>query len=208
MASLSGAATAPKRRVEWAVSAVALPGQAESGDLHFVRDLRQRAVLAVVDGLGHGDEAAVAARVAVAALERSPDEPVAALLMRCHEELKKTRGVALSLASVDVTDGTLTWLGVGNVAGVLIHAAGGDREGLITRGGVVGFNLPPLRSVTLPVARGDTLILATDGIRSSFTDDLSLGGTPQRIAQETLDRHWRGTDDALVLVARYLGASS
>lgn len=208
MTAAGGVAPVPARLVNWAVSAATLPGQAESGDLHFVRELRQRVVLAVVDGLGHGDDAAVAARVAVAVLERSSDEPVAALLMRCHEELKKTRGVALSLASVDANDGTVTWLGVGNVAGVLIHAAGGDREGLITRGGVVGFNLPPLRSVTLPVARGDTLILATDGIRSSFADDLSPGGSPQRIAQEALDRHWRGTDDALVLVARYLGAGN
>jgi hypothetical protein len=62
--------------------------------------------------------------------------------------------------------------------------------------------------VTLPVARGATLILATDGIRSSFTEDLPPGGSPQRVAQEILDRHWRGTDDALVLVATYLGAGN
>ena len=199
-------APAPGRLLEWAVSAATLPGQAESGDLHFVKGLRQRVLLAVVDGLGHGDEAAVAARAAVAALEHSADEPVAALLARCHEELKKTRGAAINLVSVDAKEDTLTWVGVGNVAGVLIGASGGGREGLITRAGLVGLHLPPLRSVTLPVARGATLILATDGVRGSFTEDLSSGGSPHRTAQEILDRHWKGTDDALVLVARYLGA--
>lgn len=201
-------APAPGRLLEWAVSAATLPGQAESGDLHFVKDLRQRVLLAVVDGLGHGDEAAVAARAAVAALEHSPNEPIAALLARCHEEMKKTRGAAINMVSVDAREDTLTWVGVGNVAGVLIDASSGGREALITRAGVVGLHLPPLRFVTLPVARGATLILATDGVRSSFTEDLSLGGSPQRVAQAILDRHWKRTDDALVLVARYLGAGN
>jgi len=201
-------ARAPRRLLDWAVSAATLPGQAESGDLHFVKGLRRRVLLAVVDGLGHGDEAAVAARAAVAALGHSPNEPIAGLLARCHEELRKTRGVAMNLVSVDGKEDTLTWVGVGNVAGVLIDPIGGGREALITRAGVVGLRLPPLRFVTLRVARGATLILATDGVRSSFTEDLSAGDSPQRVAQEILDRHWKGTDDALVLVARYLGADN
>ena len=205
MAALNGAAPGPKRLVEWAVSAAAFPGQLRSGDLHYVKDLQRRVILALADGLGHGDEAAIAAALAVAALDQSPDQPIAALLLRCHEALKKTRGAALSLASFDADQGALTWLGVGNVAGVLLRADGARREDLITRGGVVGFQLPPLRSATISITGGDTLILATDGVRSGFAEDVPLAGSPQRIAQEILDRHCRGTDDALVLVGRYLG---
>ena len=73
------------------------------------------------------------------------------------------------------------------------------------RGGVVGGQLPSLRGSILPVRRGDTLIFATDGIRQGFTEGLVLTGSPQEIADQILARHYRQTDDALVLVVRYLG---
>lgn len=82
------------------------------------------------------------------------------------------------------------------------------REYLLLRGGVVGYQLPPLHASTIPVARGDTLILATDGIRSGFAEGLDLGEPPQRIADHILAQHGKSTDDALVLVGRYIGGIS
>jgi hypothetical protein len=51
---------------------------------------------------------------------------------------------------------------------------------------------------------GDLLILATDGIRSGFADDLNINASTQEIAQHIIGQHWRKVDDALVLVARYV----
>ncbi len=102
----------------------------------------------------------------------------------------------------------MTWLGVGNVEGVLLYADGGGRRGrerLVTRGGIVGSELPPLRAEVLAVAPGDTLILATDGIQSGFADDLAVDAPPQQLADQILARSGKSTDDALVLVARYVG---
>ena len=53
---------------EWGLAARALHGQAESGDLHLVAPFAGGVLIAAVDGLGHGSEAAAAARVAVATL--------------------------------------------------------------------------------------------------------------------------------------------
>src|SRR4029077_2530979 len=105
-----------------------------------------------------------------------------------------------------------TWLGVGNVEGLLLHGDGPARPGpgraaLVTRGGIVGSELPRLHPVVLPIAPGDTLIFATDGIREGFADGLSLEAPPQHLADQILARHGKGTDDALVLVARYLGGA-
>ena len=114
----------------------------------------------------------------------------------------------MSLASCSAVTRTMTWLGVGTVKGVLLCPVGrGDRtrERLLLRGGVVGYNLPTLRPSALPIARGDTLILATDGLRSALVEDLVLGDPPQQMADALLDLHRRGTDDAMVLVARYIG---
>ena len=194
--------------IDWGVATLTLPGERESGDLHLVKPVRAGVLVSVVDGLGHGADAAAAARAAVAALNRHAQESVLLLLQRCHEALAGTRGVVVSVALFDRTDGSMTWLGVGNVEGVLLYADAGGRRGrerLVTRGGIVGSELPPLRAEVLAVAPGDTLVLATDGIQSGFADELTVDAPPQQLADQILARSGKSTDDALVLVARYVG---
>lgn len=194
--------------IEWGVAALTLPGETYSGDLYLVKGVSGGALVAVVDGLGHGEEAATAARTAVATLEQHADDTVAALLERCHWALKGTRGVVMSVAHIDPHERALTWAGVGNVEALLIHGApapraAAGRTSLVTRGGIVGSELPPVRAQRLPLATGDLLLLATDGVREGFVDGLPLDGPAQRLADQILARHQKGTDDALVLVARY-----
>lgn len=194
--------------VHWGVATLALAGQKESGDLHLVAAVRDGVLVAVVDGLGHGAEAATAAKLAVKTLERLADEPPLSLLQQCHLALKGTRGVVLSVARFDAPRATMTWLGVGNVEGVLQHGNRAERSArvaLITRGGIVGSELPALQAAVIPVGRGDTLVFATDGIRNGFAEDISGRDQPQRMADLILARYGKGTDDALVLVARYQG---
>lgn len=193
--------------IEYGVAARALAGQTETGDRHAIVQLENGAMVAVVDGLGHGAEAAAAARIATDMLEENAAESVIALIRKCHERLKPTRGVVMSVASFSATEGTLTWLGVGNVEGVLLHrdAYGTvSQEVLPLRGGVVGDQLPPLMASIVPVSKGDTLVFATDGVRSGFADGLKTESV-QATADAVLARFARGTDDALVLIARYTG---
>lgn len=202
-------------RLEWGAATRALAGQAESGDQYLVEPLPNGLLLAVVDGLGHGEEAAVAARLALATLKGTA-APLGVLMQQCHERLRQSRGAVMSLASFDTRQHTLTWLGVGNVESVLVRAAPAAKpraETLLLRGGVVGYRLPTLREVTLPVRAGDTLVMVTDGIRSGFVKDQRQGdgrlpGSPQpasaqQLADFILAHYGRTTDDALVLVARY-----
>src|SRR4051794_39540545 len=115
----------PPDLLEWGVATRALAGQPESGDRHLVEPFPGGALLAVVDGLGHGEEAAEAARAAVAALAGHAGEAVTAAVERCHRELRNTRGVVIGVASFDAAGGTMTWLGVGDVDGVLVRAQPG-----------------------------------------------------------------------------------
>ncbi len=196
--------------LEFGVATAVLPGQEESGDLHIAKLFRNGALVAVVDGLGHGAEAAEAAQIAARTLEARPNDSVIALLRRCHQALQGTRGVVMSMASFNMNDETMTWVGVGNVEGVLLRANPKTNPGTefpVLRGGVVGGQLPPLLAAVVPVSKSDTLILVTDGIESGFNHGLPLNSKPQQIADHILARHNKGTDDALVLVARYLGVS-
>jgi hypothetical protein len=111
----------------------------------------------------------------------------------------------MSLAAIDFGSALLTWLGVGNVRGVLYRGAGspgGRREEMLLRPGVVGAQLPALRATVMPLRRGDTLILATDGVRSDFADTLLPSAEPQALALWLLAQYGQHTDDALVLVAQ------
>jgi len=197
--------------VEYGVAKFVLPGQGESGDQHLVCCNRNGILVAAIDGIGHGEAAANAARAAAALLRSSADQPIISLVERCHEKLRATRGVVLSLAFIEPGQGMMTWLGVGNVQGVLMRADaknGNAQESLLLRAGVVGSQLPALQGTVLPIAQGDTLFLATDGVRSDFSMALSARENPQRAADRILEHYGSRNDDALVLVARLTGINA
>ena len=190
----------------WAVAEAPFPNERESGDRYVIQPCTHGILVAAVDGMGHGVEAAAAAKIAVATLEAHAFESPVALMLRCHDALKETRGVVMTLAFVHRRDRTLTWLGVGNVEAVLCHGGGAIRsDWALLRNGVVGYRLPPLRAEQLPLKPMDTLILVTDGIDPDFDKGLVLSEDPQLIADKILARHHPGHDDALVVVARYVG---
>src|SRR5437879_9258863 len=146
--------------IEWGVAAAPLAGETESGDLHLVKPVGRGMLVAAVDGLGHGAEAAAAARTAVAVLDRHAEEFVLPLVRRCHKALHGKRGVVLSLAYLDGVKQSMTWLSVGNVEGVLLYTdqtarpARPARATLLPRGGSAGSAPPQLRSAAGWVAGG------------------------------------------------------
>lgn len=238
--------------IVWAVATRALEERGASGDRHLVQPHPGGVLVAVVDGLGHGEEAAFAAERAAAVLKEYAHEPILSLLKRCHTALLETRGVVMTLASFHAAEsaihgrppadpqvgapprgrpleehgrpqgaptadgatparGMMTWAGVGDVEGVLVRAdadAPRSQEFVTQRGGVLGFRLPPLKASVVAVAPGDTLVLATDGIARTFTEKPLPSGPPQLVASRLLERYAKGTDDALVLVAHYVGERS
>jgi negative regulator of sigma-B (phosphoserine phosphatase) len=193
--------------IEWGAASRALPGQRTSGDRNVVKPFPDGVLIAALDGIGHGEEAAIAAAVAAATLEEHAAEPVTALVRRCHEALRATRGATMSVASFNVSRGLVAWLGVGNVEGVLLRrgfARAEAERSLLLRPGVLGLRLPSLEVEILPISAGDTLIFATDGIYTDFARGWARNWPPQKAAEKILAQHGRATDDALVLVARYL----
>jgi phosphoserine phosphatase RsbX len=207
MDSLTRRAPDGRGVIEWGAAGRALAGQ--SGDLHLVVPFSGGALVALIDGLGHGAAAADAALTAAPVLEAHASESVLSLIERCHERLRTTRGAVMSLASFSVHHASMTWIGVGNVGGILLrsgHTPERRDEALAARGGVVGFQLPPLRARSVTVCSGDTLIMTTDGIRDAFTTGTLFEQSPQEIAESILARFARPFDDAHVLVARYVGA--
>src|SRR5439155_159371 len=105
--------------IDWAVAARPLPGQSCSGDAHVVAPFPEGVLIGVVDGLGHGEEAAAASDRAVQTLRTHAGEPEEMLVRHCHDALRGTRGAVMSLVSIRPVDGSMSWIGVGNVEAII-----------------------------------------------------------------------------------------
>jgi negative regulator of sigma-B (phosphoserine phosphatase) len=205
--------------IEWGVATRSFANHDESGDQYLVKSFSNGVLVAVVDGLGHGDHAAKVSKTAVNTMQGYAHESVISLMNRSHESLRGSRGAVMSLASFSAK-GTVTWLGVGNVEGMILPGTGrhAKHKSLLLRGGVVGYRLPTLRDQVVHIHTGDILIFITDGIRSGFVKNeiqdplsnkkLDKTQSAQQIADYILTEYGRETDDAMVLVARYKGASA
>jgi serine phosphatase RsbU (regulator of sigma subunit) len=196
--------------VAWSVASRAAPGETISGDLHLVCKWPHGVLIAVVDGLGHGEDASLAARIAVGVLASKPGDSVISLVQECHRALRSTRGAVMTLVSLNTDDDTATMIGVGNVEAVLVRAdpeVHPERELVLLRSGVVGCELPTLRASLVPFKRGDVVVLATDGIREDFAQEIKPQETPVLLVDGIMARKYRGRDDGLVLACKYLGKS-
>jgi hypothetical protein len=184
-----------------------LAGEDRSGDLAVFVAYEGGALVAAIDGLGHGGAAADAAEAAAEQFRIHATAPPETMLRRCHQALRSTRGVVATVAWFDLADGGLTWTGVGNVEGRLVRAdrARGDAFDSPTLfGGVLGWSLPAVRLVKTTLAPGDCLVMATDGIAANFGSSLQPGVPAAEQARRVLASHARGSDDALVVAVRYL----
>lgn len=114
----------------------------------------------------------------------------------------------MAVAAIRTSTGTLSWLGIGNVEGILLSApAVKERAPVWLRSiaGTVGLSLPKISPVSLHLAGGDTLIFATDGVERGLSGDLGFNAPPQEMADRILERQGKLTDDVLVLVVRWKG---
>jgi phosphoserine phosphatase RsbX len=184
-----------------------LEGESRSGDLAVWAPYDGGALVAAIDGLGHGAAAADAAEAAGAQLRANAAQAPETALKRCHEALRSTRGVVATLAWFDLASASLTWTGVGNVEGRLVRAdrkRGDTADSPTLFGGVLGWSLPAVRLVRTTLSPGDCLVMATDGIAADFGSSLRPGVPAPEQARRVLATHSRGSDDALVVAVRFL----
>jgi serine phosphatase RsbU (regulator of sigma subunit) len=57
----------------------------------------------------------------------------------------------------------------------------------------------------LSIEAGDMIVFATDGVHEDFASLVAVNEAPTQLAEKILAQKFRGTDDGLVLVCKYLG---
>jgi len=192
--------------IEVGALCVPMGGEEACGDGWAVTCDLDGATLLGVDGLGHGPEAAKAARAAIEALERRPSDPPSEVLHTAHQGLRITRGAALSVARIGYAEDGLRFAGIGNVSCV-VHD-GASRRALVSHNGIVGANMRKVQEFTVDCPPGTLCILHSDGVetRWDLADYPGLHARAPALVAGILMRDFiRGRDDAMVLVGRRRG---
>ena len=183
---------------------VAKPGELVSGDGWAAHEAGDHRVLMVVDGLGHGTEAAVVAREAVNLFTRQRGQPPADLVQTLHQGLRHTRGGAVAVARVQWASQTIVFAGLGNIAAAVIGADGSVRR-MVSHNGTAGHNARKIQAFEYPFGAGALLVMHSDGLGGHWSAAPYPGlarNHPALVAGVLYRDQARGRDDATVLVSR------
>ncbi len=187
------------------------PGETECGDSWAILSRPDgRVSVLVVDGLGHGPLAAQAAAEAVRAFLESTDRRPAAAIEAIHPRLKPTRGAALALADLDPRSQSLSYAGIGNIAGAILPADGSRARSLVTHNGIVGHEMRKVQEFPYPWPLGSTLVMSSDGLATHWRPESYPGlgrHHPALIAGLLYRDHRRTRDDVTVLAVRARSSS-
>lgn len=186
--------------------AISLPidGEDACGDAWCRKDDAEGATFMVADGLGHGPSAAQAAHAATQSFRSLGPMLPSEMLAAMHAALRPTRGAAIGIARFDRAAGQIVFAGVGNIAATLIDARNGIRR-MISNNGTVGHIARHMRDFTYPVSEPTLVVLASDGLATSW--DLAaypglVSCHPALIAGVLWRDFTRGRDDVTVFVQR------
>jgi len=201
----SSAYTFGKSKEQFEVKGVMIPmkGEEVCGDSWGYLEKDRECSIALMDGLGHGPHAHLAATEAVKIFnEHSKDMP-APILLTINEEIKKTRGAVGFIVNISAEKGLFTYCGVGNIT-CRVFAPDNSRT-LISFNGILGLNVRRINNNVSAWDNGKMLILHSDGLATKWdisqypgilAKDLSI------LATALYRDYSRQKDDVTVIVIR------
>lgn len=181
------------------------PGETVCGDRWAFGYAQAGRTILVADGSGHGIEAARAAEVAVRIFHDRIDDPCDRLVEQMHRALMSTRGAAIAVARIDPVARNVRYVGVGNIAGVLV--SDGVARHMVSNNGTAGHVAPRIREFTYDFSGDPLIILHSDGLSPKWdlTTYPGLATQHPSLIAGVLLRDWRrGRDDASVVAVRAL----
>lgn len=189
--------------LDFGVATRPYPGKDVNGDAFVIEHWNGSALVAVIDGLGHGQLAYQAALPARQYVETHLEQPLRATFEGVGRSCRGTQGVVMAIARIDWRLRKLSMANVGNVEARFFGSA--QPVNFMIRRGVIGLNAP---NPVVTEHRWDsacTLVLHSDGLKSHWRwEDLApQPGVPASvIAQRLLRRQARDDDDVTVVVVK------
>ena len=190
-------------KTEYGLTAKALQGD-HCGDAGIVIENKGIMLCAIIDGVGHGPNAAIAAVTAKNYIEANSEAPLTEILQGMHEVLKSTQGAVACLCRIDLKSGQLTMAGIGNITCRIFR--GLDSERLLSREGILGYMVSSPREHSYRLDNADLLLMHSDGVREHF--ELFeypgiLKGNATAVAERIVETLGKNNDDASCLAVRF-----
>ncbi|MDE1181719.1 ATP-binding SpoIIE family protein phosphatase [Paraburkholderia sp.] len=225
-AATPGADSTPARAsgsVEYGAINLALHGELLSGDAWTCTQGNDGFTVMIVDGLGHGPLANVAAVAATSTLPPFGHATLAEIVNAAHEALRPTRGAAIGVARLPPLPqqssddeavapfsgriaqdfGVVRFCGVGNIAASVWTPE--SHRHLVSHAGIVGHTIRKTQEFDVPWSAGALLVMHSDGLATRWDLGRYPGLTlrhPSLIAAVLYRDYSRGRDDLTVFVAR------
>ena len=201
---LSSTSTDEKRR-GFAIGGVCvtMPGETVCGDAWAMHADRNRLLILVSDGLGHGASAHEASLEAVRTFRERGALPPAEILERIHDSLKSTRGAAAAVAEIDWDRRQLNFAGVGNIACAIL--SGKERRNAVSHHGTLGHQVRKFQEFSYPWINDGILVICSDGLESKWSIERYPGLAthhPSLIAGVLYRDFARNRDDTSVVVVK------
>jgi negative regulator of sigma-B (phosphoserine phosphatase) len=175
----------------------------ECGDTGVIKVYENKCFFALIDVLGHGKDAYKDSVLAENYLLENYRSNLVDMMNGLHLHLKGTRGAVATLCRLDIINGEMNYVGIGNITG---RVYGIKSSRFVSRDGVIGYNVRNPKEQQAKLYPGDILILSSDGVKEhfdlAFYPDL-LKGSAQKIATGLIDHLGKGSDDSSCIVLRY-----
>jgi anti-sigma regulatory factor (Ser/Thr protein kinase) len=197
------AAPQPGKDIALGVICVPKRGEFACGDGWTVQAAKGRYTLLVVDGLGHGPDAAVAAHAATEAAQRHAQQAPADQIDAIHRALRATRGAAAAVVEIKPYAEVGAFCGVGNIAS-FVRVEGRTRS-LASHNGILGHQVRKVQEFSFPFPERALLYMYTDGMTSRWDPGAYAGletRHPAVIAGTLYRDHHRGRDDTTLAIVR------
>jgi anti-sigma regulatory factor (Ser/Thr protein kinase) len=183
--------------------ALPYPGEQVCGDGWSSYCTNERALVLLVDGLGHGWGAAEAANEAIAVFRERVDLQPGQILDYIHDGLRKTRGAVAAVVELRPKDRTLVFAGVGNISGSLFSQD--SSRSFVSQNGTLGLRTSKIQEFRSDWPPDGILVMHSDGLQSKW-DLSSYPGLLSRhsaVIGAALVRDFRrNRDDASVVVVK------
>jgi serine/threonine protein phosphatase PrpC len=174
-------------------------GMRANGDTYLVEQCDDRTFMAVIDGLGHGEEAAVVAKMSreFIAAKRSLD--LKQTILDLHRHLDRSRGVVAGLVRIDSQERKLRFCGIGNTE---VRVISEPRMHPASLDGILGANVRKVVVFEYPYKSLKAVVLHSDGISSGFdlSDYPSICEEPQAVADTIMTKWGKQYDDATIAI--------
>jgi len=183
------------------------PMMAVNGDAFVIKRWGTSALVAVIDGVGHGQFAQHAAQTGRQYIESHFDQPLQAIIGGVGRACRGTRGVVMAVARFDFRNPQsairLTFASVGNVEARVFGRP--EPLNFIIRRGIVGVNAPDPVVTEHRWEPSNVMVLHSDGVTThwrweDFPNLVEASATV--MAQRLLRALSKNDDDATVLVVK------